>query len=1824
MIEQLISLLRQNEISLDDREISDILWLARVLPHTITEEHPSKSPTSSTPNDLQPGSTPRQPESISATKSNPVKPSIYTSGSSTTGDGVRASRVRLPAATALPDAPAISRAFRPFARRYKSGRFRTLDIEKTVQRTAETRFLHPVFQALPERWFDVALVVEDTSTMAVWQQTIHEMAILLERQGSFRDVRLWRLQCNDKKITVRESSGVGRAPEAINDPSGRRLIMMLSDCSSRAWRDGTLAKVILNWAVSMPVLVVHLLSEKLWRHTATGVPDSSVRSSLPGQPNALLTVELPWWGKEEGKNYIPLPLVALNSDHIGQWAGMVMKPGLIYDKAILLTTSSGAIESPVLPAEETLEPEQREQRFRAFVSPETYALAIYLSVTPTPLSLPLIRLVQSAMLPHPRQEQIAELLLGGIIRRKTPIDDSWLPDEVEYEFIDGIKEILERCIFRTELDRVFRCVSVFLERSTGTTFDFIALLENPAGEERVPEAVLPFTRIVRSTLRRLGISYEPATSSQTYSQDLDAPQEKPFAEMERGKELISYVDNALRLVEEVQSNPAEADTSGRLGVFSLPFSRNKAFIGRDDILKDIHKNFNAGERAQALSGMPGVGKTQIALEYAYRYQENYQVVLWVNGHSRESLVSDFVAMAGLLKLAEIHVRDQVETISAVKRWFENNGGWLLILDNADDLAIVREFIPSRETGHVLLTTRAQNTKPIAARQAVEGMGPQESALYLLRRLRIIKKEESLESAPEEFRNKAEALSKALDNLPLALDQAAAFIGEMFSTLEEYQSLYQRARKELLRRRGKLPKYHPSVTVTFLLAFQKVADANPAAADLLRVCAFLEADSIPEEIFSEGAKELGVALASAAESPLALTDSIGEATRFSLLWYYPEARTFSLHRLVQAVLKDEMDESSRRVWAERAVRAVNKAFPTSEYSNWQACSRLIQHAQSLARAIDEFRFEFPEAARMLNQAGEYLNERAQFANAEPLFRRALAIREKVFGIEHESVASSLNNLAGLYYNLGTYAEAESTWSRALTIMENAFGNEDMRVATVLNNLAELYKKQGRYVQAEPLYHQSLAIYQNTLGDEHQRVAVSFNNLAALYLQQGKYAEAEPLLKRALDIKEKLLGSEHPDVATSLNDLAVLYYSRGRYAEAEPLSKRALDIRENAFGAAHPEVANSLNTMAELYRKQGNYAEAESLDRRALDIREKTLSADHPDVATSLNNLALSCSSQRRYAEAERLYRHALDIREKALGAEHSEVANSLENLAGLYFNQGKYAEAEPLLTRALDAREKALGPEHPDTASSFNNLAELYRAQRRYTEAEPLFKRALNICEKALGPKHPSTANSLNNLALLYDSQGRYEEAEPLFKRALDVREKALGPEHPDTAMSLNNLAELYGAQGRYEEAEPLLTRALDAREKALGPEHPDTAMSLNNLALLYDLQGRYEEAEPLFKRALNICEKALGAEHPSTANSLNNLALLYDSQGRYAEAEPLFKRALNICEKALGPKHPSTANSLNNLAGLYHSQGRYAEAELLYKRALEVTEKALGPEHPSIATNLNNLAGLYDSQGRYEEAEPLFKRALDTREKALGSEHPRTITALKNHAALLRKMSREDDVGHITAQGWIDRVIRPSLQSLRGIEYLLAQQKIWTWRHQGGGALERIPATERLVDPPAKDSLEHFVERHPDVQAMMALYDRRKDELLAMCRHLQRAIEDSKELRSLYERVKTDGPVADGDAICRELETFTETERLQSLAESIVNRRHKESFDYTFRHLWSRYYDEFLALRDIPDIRPESERVDQAGDEILETVRELISLLKEIGKHLAEKHNAFF
>lgn len=824
-----------------------------------------------------------------------------------------------------------------------------------------------------------------------------------------------------------------------------------------------------------------------------------------------------------------------------------------------------------------------------------------------------------------------------------------------------------------------------------------------------------------------------------------------------------------------RDEPTSTSEAGPLGAWNVPYPRNPHFTGRDDLLDRLHEqltvpqqNHPARTRRVALTqplavkGLGGIGKTQVAIEYAYRAQAQgrYRYTLWVNAATEEAMTASYKEIAGVLpSFALEDEADQQKLKEAIKHWLEGcEQPWLLIFDNADDLSLVQTFLPQRGNGCVLLTTRTQAVGSLAASIEVEGMGLLEGTEFFLRRAQRIA------HVSDEERNEAINFVVILDCFPLALDQAGAYIEETGCSFVDYLQMYQNHRKELLARRGlQFTNYPDSVATTWLLSFQKVEQANPAAAELLRLCTFLAPDRIPEEFIRDSADWWASPLQQAVANPITFNQMMAELLKFSLVKRLTEGQTFSIHRLVQAVQKDMMELEVQRQWAERTIRAVNKVFPEhpEDAATWSLCLRYLDQVQSCNQLLEEYTLPLIEAADLLNRAGLYLHIQVSHTLAEPLLKRSLAIYEQQLGLEHPSPIHVLSNLADLYESRGNSAEAESLYLRALAICKEQWGLEHLTTATCLNGLALLYIHQGRHAEAEPLLKFTLFVFGERLGLEHPTTATCLNNLAVVLREQGKYAEAEPLLKRALEINEQQLGANHPTTAFSLNVLAELYREQGKYAEAEPLLRRSLAIREQQWGPEHPNTATTLSNLASLYQLQGKHTEAESLLKRALAIGEQHWGPEHLTTANRLNSLADLYREQGKYEEAESMQRRALTIREQQLGTTHPYTASSLNNLAAIYVDQGRYEETEPLLERSLAIYKQQSGPEHPDTARSLHNLAELYRRQGKNAEAEPLLRRALMICESTLGREHPNTLTVRKGYIALLRTTGSDEEARKL-------------------------------------------------------------------------------------------------------------------------------------------------------------------------------------------------------------------------------------------------------------------------------------------------------------------------------------------------------------------------------------------------------------------------------------------------------------------------------
>lgn len=460
-------------------------------------------------------------------------------------------------------------------------------------------------------------------------------------------------------------------------------------------------------------------------------------------------------------------------------------------------------------------------------------------------------------------------------------------------------------------------------------------------------------------------------------------------------------------------------------VWNVPHLRNPNFTGRDELLQALRDALASGRPAaltQAIHGLGGVGKTQLAVEYAYRHTAGYSIVWWIRAEEPATLVADYAALAERLGLVAKDSADRQAALEAARDWLGHNSGWLLIFDNAREPAECQQYLPAGAAGHVIVTSRNPNWRGLAEPLPVRVLPRPQAVEFLLKRT-------AQQDAPS-----ADALCKELGDLPLAIEHAGAYIEAAGISVGDYLSLFRTRAAQLL--------HESPVAATFRISLDRLRDEAAAALHLLHLLAYLAPDDIPRDLV-EGA---------AAQDPLEWNRAVAALRRYSLIEVRDDA--FAVHRLVQAVTRASLGAEAE--WAERVVRLMDNAFPFKEekLETWSRSSRLLPHALAAATHAEALAVAQEATSRLLNEAGLYLLSRAQLAEAEDVLRRALAIGEKVYGPEHPNVAIRANNIGQILREKGDLEGALRYTERALRILQKVYGPDHPLTKAAVANLALL--------------------------------------------------------------------------------------------------------------------------------------------------------------------------------------------------------------------------------------------------------------------------------------------------------------------------------------------------------------------------------------------------------------------------------------------------------------------------------------------------------------------------------------------------------------------------------------------------------------------------------------------------------------------------------------------------------------------------------------------------------------------------------------------------
>jgi len=724
-------------------------------------------------------------------------------------------------------------------------------------------------------------------------------------------------------------------------------------------------------------------------------------------------------------------------------------------------------------------------------------------------------------------------------------------------------------------------------------------------------------------------------------------------------------------------------------------------------MQQLHGLLQDGTRVAiaAASGMGGIGKTELAWQYAtfHREHNTYPAGIWWVFVREIDLAPQVLQKALRMGIVPPDTLDNLEERLqfCYEEWAKKtSGNALLVLDDVSDYRAVQPLLPRNPRFKVLLTARQRLEEKTVQRLDLKKLRPLDA-------FKLLYEVSQAETRIVQEQIVAEKLCAWLEYLPLGIELVATFLKvEPDVSVAE---LLAQLQQKLLQDEVLTP-----VAAAFELSWVQLNAAEQQLAVLLSVFALAPmpwqlVESVVVVCRVEAPKQNWLkkllVVWGKVQAPqqwcLLLDDRVLSQSRRRLvelsLLGRVEQKQYQLHALIReffaAKLQGYADAKNLRRSFAMALTVVAKTIPqTVTLGVQERVKEALPHLEVVAEQWSHLLEDSTDAMGSFTVLAWVAQGQSLWAEAQKWFKACVQMTEKRCGADHPNTALSLNNLADLYRAMGRYPEAEPLFVRALSIAEKRCGANHPNTALSLNNLAELYRAMGRYPEAEPLFVRSLSICEQQLGANHPNTALSLNNLALLYGVMGRYPEAEPLFVRSLSIWEQQLGADHPNTALSLNNLAELYHSMGRYPEAEPLLVRSLSIWRQQLGADHPQTATSLNNLALLYYAMGRYPEAEPLFVRSLSIGEQQLGADHPNTALSLNNLAELYRAMGRYQEAERFFLGALEILFNRLGENHPNTQTVRRNFIDC-------------LREAMSAGQDSQLSQHPTTQAMLNHLRE---------------------------------------------------------------------------------------------------------------------------------------------------------------------------------------------------------------------------------------------------------------------------------------------------------------------------------------------------------------------------------------------------------------------------------------------------------------------------------------------------------------------------------------
>jgi tetratricopeptide (TPR) repeat protein len=774
---------------------------------------------------------------------------------------------------------------------------------------------------------------------------------------------------------------------------------------------------------------------------------------------------------------------------------------------------------------------------------------------------------------------------------------------------------------------------------------------------------------------------------------------------------ITYVDRrASHKAAQLDSKPSETPT-----VWDVP-ARNTQFSGRDDELARLRAMF-AESAVVVLYGIGGVGKTQLAIEYAHEAADDCEIIWWIAAEQPDLVHLQLADLAVGLGLVPQDADRSIAAHTALGH-LRRRSKWLLVFDNAEDPAALSPWLPGGG-GHVLITSRTANWRELAAPLEVQVLRRGGSAELLRHGRHDLSDDE------------VELLGDRLGDLPLAVAQAAGVLAETGMAASDYLELVDAKAAQILDE-GAPPTYGLSLAAVTRLSLSRLAETNPAAAHLLRLCAFLAPEPVPVRMLLEAARIIG---ASASPEGGDVRDMVRQISRYGLA--RSDRSGMQMHRLTQFIIRDQSYEQAE------AISLLVRACPGDprEPASWTDWGAFLPHLQA----------------------------------AEP-------IRTDDEGLRQVACEA-------IWYLLSSGA-SEAALSLAQATYEGwgiQYGADDPLTLRAADALAQACRDLGQATKACEVDEKTLERRRRVLGDDHADTLAAAHNLAMDQRLLGRFNQSRRLNEKTYAARCRILGAEHPDTLASANNLAIDLYADGDPNAAAKLNEATLRLRQRILGPDHPYTFTSENNLAVALRAAGNVTRARRLHEDLVARRRTVLGDDHPHTLTSVNNLGVSLRATGDTVGARQTHERALERRRVLYGDDHHDTLTSAGNLAVALYSLGEYKAACALNEDTLERRRRILGEDHPDTLMCAANLAACLRATGHPELARSMNEDTLARRRRVLGENHPLTLLAASNLAVSMHATGAHDAAQKLDLDTLARRRRILGEDHTDTIVSAGAL-----------------------------------------------------------------------------------------------------------------------------------------------------------------------------------------------------------------------------------------------------------------------------------------------------------------------------------------------------------------------------------------------------------------------------------------------------